>query len=254
MLSITLPSDKYRLDFAGTEEQGLGLLKEQNHEIVIVGRSGISTNLCQHIRALAYSCMLMLMDESYSDESTGDLECNEAGADTYLPFPFDATLFSQRVEGCYERHQTPRPPKRSRPIGRIGVNDSVEAVDRAPAVDAGSTWDEFSRRIDNLHSELNELDYYQLLGVKDNAPGSDIKDAYYQSAMQYHPDRFLQLRNKELKNQIYEVYKRLSEAFKVLINPVTRRYYDKQLQAIRGHDLDEPNLRFLNFISRLDIK
>lgn len=246
MLSITLPRGERRLDFAGTEERGLELLKEHNHDIVIVGKSDISKNLCQHIRALAYSCMLILMDESFSDEAAAELECNEAGADTYLPFPFDASLFTHRVEDCYERRQSPRPPARARPIGRINVNDSVEAVARAPAVDAGATWEEFSRRIDSLHSELNALDYYQLLGVKDNAPGSEIKDAYYESAMKYHPDRFLQLRNKHLKGQIYEVYKRLSEAFKVLINPVTRRYYDKQLEAVRAQE-GEPNLRFLNF-------
>ena len=244
MLAITLPEGEHRLDFAATEEQGLSLLKETNHEIVIVGKSEMSKNLCQHIRALAYSCMLILMDEAFTDDATGEVECNEAGADTYLPFPFDASLFEQRVADCFQSREAPRPPQESHPIGRV-VDDMVVAVPRAPAVDAGATWEEFSKRIQQIHHGLNTLTYYQLLDVAHNAPGSEIKDAYFQSAMQYHPDRFMQLRNKRLKGQIYEVYKRLSEAFKVLINPVTRRYYDKQLEAVR--DTPEPNLRFLNF-------
>ncbi len=244
MLAITLPKDTYHLDFAGTEEQALSLLKKQNHEIVIVGKSDRSKNLCQHIRALAFSCMLILMDETFTDETSGEVECNEAGADTFVPFPFEASLFEQRVVDCYESSQAPRPPRR-RALGHM--DDSVAAVARAPEVDAGATWEEFSKRIARLHEELNTLDYYQLLGVSDDAPGSEIKDAYFESAMQYHPDRFMQLRNKQLKGQVYEVYKRLSEAFKVLINPVTRKYYDKQLETAYSQTNPEPNLRFLNF-------
>ena len=244
MLAITLPKGEYRLDFGGTEEQGLSLLKEHNHEIVIVGKSEMSKNLCQHIRALAYSCMLILMDEAFIDEVTGEAECNEAGADTHLPFPFEAALFEQRVEGCYARRQAPRSPRETSPSL---VDDAVAAVAQAPAVDSGATWEEFSKRIAEIHNELNFMDYYQLLEVNDNAPGNEIKNAYFESAMRYHPDRFMQLRNKQLKGQIYEVYKRLSEAFKVLINPVTRKYYDKQLEAAYSQDYPEPNLRFLNF-------
>ena len=250
LLSINLPEEKYHLQFASTEEQGLELLKRSNPEIVVVGHDSMPAYLCQHIRALpeAYSCMLILMDEGFTDEGTGEHEANEAGADTYLPFPFESSLLEQRVTEADDRFMHLRRPRRN-PPPRLPAptEEQFEPVVKKPAQDQVVRWEEFSKQIASIHGELDSLNYYRLLGVDEKAPGNEIKDAYFQCAMRYHPDRFMQLRNKQLQVQIYEVYKRLSEAFEVLINPVTRNYYDKQMEAIRSHPDQERNLRFLNF-------
>lgn len=63
-------------------------------------------------------------------------------------------------------------------------------------------------------------DYYEVLGVARNASGDDIKRAYRQAAMKYHPDR-----NKE--DGAADRFKEASEAYEILSDASTRQRYDQ---------------------------
>jgi len=63
-------------------------------------------------------------------------------------------------------------------------------------------------------------DYYNILGVAENASKDDIKKAFRKLAMKYHPDR--NPGNKEAENR----FKDISEAHEVLSNDEKRRQYD----------------------------
>ncbi len=62
-------------------------------------------------------------------------------------------------------------------------------------------------------------DYYEILGVDRNAPDADIKKAYRQMALKYHPDR-----NPEPDAE--EKFKEASEAYEVLSDSQRRQIYD----------------------------
>jgi len=64
-------------------------------------------------------------------------------------------------------------------------------------------------------------DYYATLGVDRKASADDIKKAYRQLALKYHPDR-----NKD-KPEVEEKFKSLSEAYAVLSDEKKRREYDR---------------------------
>ncbi len=67
-----------------------------------------------------------------------------------------------------------------------------------------------------------QRDYYEILGIKKGASVEEIKRAYRQLVMQYHPDRVPQDKKKEAE----EKFKELSEAYAVLSDPKKKELYD----------------------------
>lgn len=66
-----------------------------------------------------------------------------------------------------------------------------------------------------------EKDFYEVLGVSEDAPKADIKKAYRKLAQRYHPDS-----NKDDKNA-EERFKEISEAHAILGNDDKRKEYDE---------------------------
>jgi len=75
-------------------------------------------------------------------------------------------------------------------------------------------------------------DFYEVLGLKKGASAPDIKKAYRQLALKYHPDR-----NKA--KDAAEKFKELSEAYEVLSNPEKKKTYDQF-----GHSAFDPSQGF----------
>lgn len=83
--------------------------------------------------------------------------------------------------------------------------------------------------IETAFSVLDELSYYQILNVDGQARPADIKRAFLKRSQEFHPDRFFNVDDDDLKHQVTAVYKRIAEAYQVLRNPDYRAEYDKQI-------------------------
>lgn len=68
---------------------------------------------------------------------------------------------------------------------------------------------------------MDKRDYYEVLGVNKNSTPEEIKKAYRQKAMQYHPDR-----NPDDK-EAEEKFKEAAEAYEILGNPDKKARYDR---------------------------
>ena len=67
----------------------------------------------------------------------------------------------------------------------------------------------------------NKRDFYDILGIARNASDDDIKKAYRQLAMKYHPDR------NPGSQEAEEKFKEAKEAYEMLSDPQKRSAYDQ---------------------------
>jgi len=104
-----------------------------------------------------------------------------------------------------------------------------ETVLLEPTQPVGDVTAEIRTLVEELFAGLERCSYYDFLGVAPAATAQQIQDAFYLRAEKLHPDRFFNLSDLELRNRIYEVYKRVAEAYRVLENPAARKEYDEGL-------------------------
>ena len=91
--------------------------------------------------------------------------------------------------------------------------------------------------------KTKEIDYYELFNLKNTAVFSEIKDVYYQYAKKFHPDRFGDAPDPELKDKANFVFTCINKAFEVLSNEEKRREYDtKGYKEIQNIDKVSENL------------
>ena len=87
---------------------------------------------------------------------------------------------------------------------------------------------------------IEELDYFQILKVTQGASPDDIKNAYFRESRQYHPDKYYN-EAPEISKKVTAIFKRITEAYKILSDPETRETYT---QSISGADRAK-NLRYV---------
>jgi len=81
---------------------------------------------------------------------------------------------------------------------------------------------------------LDDLDFYELLGVAPDAPHAAVRKAYFLAAKRYHPDAIARLGLQDVRKQAGDVFSRIAEANEVLCDPSRRKAYDESLAGGGG--------------------
>jgi curved DNA-binding protein CbpA len=81
---------------------------------------------------------------------------------------------------------------------------------------------------DEHDEQLDQLDYYTLLGIEPDADADDIKRAFQRFARKYHPDQYPA--PSALADRVSRIYRRGTEAYRILSNPDYRPLYDQALK------------------------
>jgi tetratricopeptide (TPR) repeat protein len=71
-------------------------------------------------------------------------------------------------------------------------------------------------------------DYYEILGVQHTANYNEIKNAYFNYAKKYHPDRISSAPDPEIKEKANYVFAEINKAYETLGNPDKKNAYDSK--------------------------
>ncbi|MBW2731474.1 MAG: DnaJ domain-containing protein [Deltaproteobacteria bacterium] len=246
MLACMLPADRYALQFARNPTEAFEQLQRHEPDLLLVGHCSEMDDFCQRVRARREirDITMLLMDERFGDESTTGEVAESVGADAALPFPFTLEQLEDQLLSLGKEKPI---GGNTAPLWRVPApkksTESETSNERhsPPPKSTASSWEPFRNRVDELYQTLDEKDYYDLLSVARDASATTIKSAYFELSIAFHPDRFILLEDVDLKQRIYAVFKRCTEAFKVLLDPPSRADYDRQ----RGESADE--VRYLDF-------
>jgi len=74
---------------------------------------------------------------------------------------------------------------------------------------------------------LDKVSHYELLGVQPGAGADAVRRAYQGFAATFHPDAHMH-RSPEERASVNSIFKRGTEAYRVLADPVLRARYDEQ--------------------------
>ncbi|WP_437613967.1 DnaJ domain-containing protein [Sorangium sp. So ce834] len=118
------------------------------------------------------------------------------------------------------------------PLGR----DALQQAESPPLYDPAELDEpvelapDRKRRILDLYYRLEDLSYYALLGVADQADKKQIKSAYYQLAPEFHPDTYFRKQLGSYKQKIEAIFTRITLAHDTLTSKQRRAEYDAYLE------------------------
>jgi len=90
------------------------------------------------------------------------------------------------------------------------------------------------KEIIDLEKAQEGKDYFALLGLRPGAPIDEVKQAFVDFALRYHPDRYSGLNLGSFRARIERIFRRVLEAHTVLSNPEKREAYLRTHPKLRG--------------------
>lgn len=98
--------------------------------------------------------------------------------------------------------------------------------------------EEQRKRVIHFHGRLNDMHFYELLGVGRRHEGREIQEAFRERSKQWHPDRWPREKGP-FGPMLQDIFKRIQEARKTLTDVKRREVYDAEF----GHLIvDEDDL------------
>jgi len=79
------------------------------------------------------------------------------------------------------------------------------------------------------HASLKSRSHFEVLGIPRQATDSQVREAYFRLAKQFHPDAHHDPALSDLRDKLEEIFSRLGEAYEVLRNPRIRAMYEREL-------------------------
>ena len=102
---------------------------------------------------------------------------------------------------------------------KVGAEETEELRTRRAAFMKDYTW-------------MMEQDYFTLLGVSETGSREQVRKAYHGLVKKYHPDRFFEQDVlADLRDQVNELFQRISDAHETLVDEQAKAHYVNDLKA-----------------------
>ena len=136
------------------------------------------------------------------------------GAGGFVPVPPDSATLENAIKGAIG--------ETSKASVAAPALESEQGTESLPPADG----EQMARYIERLWSRLGTLDAYQLLRVSSSASDLEIKAAFRERALEFHPDRQNAALDEEARERVYQIFKRVSWAFRKVGEPASRKEYN----------------------------
>ena len=91
------------------------------------------------------------------------------------------------------------------------------------------TQEQLAQFVQQMYGKLDQLTYFELLGLPSGATVAEIRAAFYRMSHDLHPDRYHRIDNRELRDRLETIYARMCEGYRVLTTPERRNAYQRVL-------------------------
>lgn len=112
-------------------------------------------------------------------------------------------------------------------VRQTPVLETPRPPEATPEVDERAELEQFFSRLDAAE------DHYEVLAVTRSAEANAIKQAYYNLARRFHPDRFHQEAGTQMHARLQTAFARVAQAYEALRDAKTRAAYDVKMQTQR---------------------
>ena len=119
---------------------------------------------------------------------------------------------------------------------KVGETKEAPSPDKKKESEPELSEEEKLEEVFAFHDMLESSSYYQVLGVADDAPPTDLKKSYFRLARKFHPDLFSRELPHETIQKIDEVFDQITKAYQTLSDDKRKEEYDKQLSAPPGDE------------------
>ena len=156
---------------------------------------------------------IVLADRMYSDERHAAEETRALGAKAFLAIPPDPAALAEAL-------------RRARGgSSRTRLSDAPPSIPPPPEL-VPQDAEQMARYVERLWSRLDTLDAYQTLRVAPEATQEEIREAFRARALEFHPDLLHPGLDAAAKERVYQIFKRVSWAFRKVGDAKARREYD----------------------------
>ncbi len=114
-----------------------------------------------------------------------------------------------------------------RPEEEETVTLSLEELFRPIVVEE----DVFVKKVDEFYEKLGSTNYFELLGVSDDAGIKTLTKRYFDLTKEFHPDKSYNFSDPSLKEKLTAIVNALTTAYNVLKNPASREAYIKSISS-----------------------